>query len=782
MSRRSLFFLAFLAAVVGVLLHRSLLMGEALVPADGISLFPPWRPPGAPPGVSNYLLVDVFLTHHIARIFQHSQLLQGELPLWNPFIACGVPFAGSMQTAVFSPIHAALSVFAPFRASGLEAFLKLLLAAVFMAAYLRGLGASRAAAVLSGTVFGLCSPMVAWLGFPHVGCALWLPLLFLLADKSLADGRRWALFALAYGCMLLGGHPPTTVHATLALAAYAAFLLCVRERPARDAALLAAGLAAGAVLAAAQLLPFLEYIREGSTSATSAAAARWASSLSPASLAHFFLPYAGGAPTAGFEELGRALGLGPGENFSERVAYVGVLPLFLAAAAVSIRREGTVRFHAVMAALSLSAAYGVRPWPALFRNAPFLSSVNPQRLILLACFSLAVLAGLGLDAVRRDGPRSRPAAWAVCALALAALAWAGLSLRESLAAPGVAAFLLAQLPVLLVGLALSIGLAGRRSPAAGAVLLPAACLAWAAFDLLWFGTGYNASVPRSRYYPETPAIRALAEGPRLGRVLGLGGALPPNTGSAFGLQDVRGMDFVTVRRYEELITGRAGDFYFFSGAAELPTVLPLLNVKSVAVPPRHAPPPGMTLAYRGEMDVYRAVAFTERVLPVFGHETVPNPADVLARVRSPGFDPGKTVLLEMEADAPSEGTSATAAGTAPLPAALGAPPGGGMGPPRAEMKITRYSPDEVRVRAGMPRPGWLLLLDTYFPGWEAFVNGRPAGLLRADYAFRAVALPSGQSEVVFRYAPGPFRLGLAASLVSLAALILISLRGSKNAR
>ena len=70
----------------------------------------------------------------------------------------------------------------------------------------------------------------------------------------------------------------------------------------------------------------------------------------------------------------------------------------------------------------------------------------------------------------------------------------------------------------------------------------------------------------------------------------------------------------------------------------------------------------------------------------------------------------------------------------------------------------------------MPRSGFLLLLDTYFPGWVANVNGRPTEIYCADYNFRAVTLPAGKSTIRFSYQPNSLRIGMALSLISLLAL------------
>jgi uncharacterized membrane protein YfhO len=65
----------------------------------------------------------------------------------------------------------------------------------------------------------------------------------------------------------------------------------------------------------------------------------------------------------------------------------------------------------------------------------------------------------------------------------------------------------------------------------------------------------------------------------------------------------------------------------------------------------------------------------------------------------------------------------------------------------------------------------LVLSDTDYPGWQAFVDGAPTPILRANYTFRAVEVPGETHEVVFRYEPASFTWGWRISLVSLAVLI-----------
>ena len=94
--------------------------------------------------------------------------------------------------------------------------------------------------------------------------------------------------------------------------------------------------------------------------------------------------------------------------------------------------------------------------------------------------------------------------------------------------------------------------------------------------------------------------------------------------------------------------------------------------------------------------------------------------------------------------------------------------------------IIADTPDRVAVNAELEEPGWLVLRDNWFPGWKAEVDGAPARILRADYAFRAVALSAGRHRVVFRYRPGSFYWGIAVSLAALAAAAGIAIFRSRK--
>ena len=126
------------------------------------------------------------------------------------------------------------------------------------------------------------------------------------------------------------------------------------------------------------------------------------------------------------------------------------------------------------------------------------------------------------------------------------------------------------------------------------------------------------------------------------------------------------------------------------------------------------------------------------------------------------FDPRTTVLLEREGVTAAAGESVLS----------GAPVAPGE---RAE--VVRYEPDTVVVQVQAQEPRYLVLTDSYFPGWRAWVDGQPVEIERADYLFRAVLVPAGTHTVEWRYQPTSLAIGAAIGAIGLALMALMAWRG-----
>ncbi len=93
--------------------------------------------------------------------------------------------------------------------------------------------------------------------------------------------------------------------------------------------------------------------------------------------------------------------------------------------------------------------------------------------------------------------------------------------------------------------------------------------------------------------------------------------------------------------------------------------------------------------------------------------------------------------------------------------------------------MVEYLPERVTVDVALDAPGVLVLADTWYPGWQATIDGKPAALLRANHLFRALLLPAGQHRVQFEYRPAPLKLGAGISLAAVLLLLLVAIVGRR---
>lgn len=137
----------------------------------------------------------------------------------------------------------------------------------------------------------------------------------------------------------------------------------------------------------------------------------------------------------------------------------------------------------------------------------------------------------------------------------------------------------------------------------------------------------------------------------------------------------------------------------------------------------------------------------------------------LARMRQADFQPDQVVLLSDDQIASATTGEAGENG-------------------KDEVEIPDYEPERVVVKVNAANAGYLVLADSWYPGWEALVDGERVPIYRADYIFRAIHLQAGDHTVVFEYHPASFAIGAAisgSSLLICAGLAVFAYRRSKRA-
>jgi uncharacterized membrane protein YfhO len=80
-------------------------------------------------------------------------------------------------------------------------------------------------------------------------------------------------------------------------------------------------------------------------------------------------------------------------------------------------------------------------------------------------------------------------------------------------------------------------------------------------------------------------------------------------------------------------------------------------------------------------------------------------------------------------------------------------------PANEQAVISNYKPNSYSVSVTTQGRALLVMSETYYPGWQAMVNGKAAKIYRVDGDLRGVIVPAGSSRVDFRYRPRSVLIG-----------------------
>jgi len=745
--------------------------GQALLPADLLVQFEPWRSQvsAAPRAHWDPLVWDGIAQYYPWRAFAADSLRAGHLPLWNPYQFCGTPFLANGQSAVLYPPNLLFWILPVARAFAWSAWLHLALTGWFMYLLVRALGVGRFGALAGAVVWQANSFFVAWIHLPTVLCtASWLPLVLLCCERALVTGRtrHAAAAGLALGLSYLGGHPHIFLYVGLLTAVYIILRGLSRglgvpfpgrlRRLARVAVVMGST-AAG--LSAAQLLPTLELLRVAHRTfvpGPDSYAAFLSHAMPAAQIFGLALPHAFGHPA-----LGTYAGL---DNFAELSAYVGIVALALAVWGAFSSRTWHGRFFAGALALAGLVALGTQVnWPMYHWIPGVARGGGPTRILLLAVFSLSVLAGVGADTVVRRLTLGRRLSLGPIIAVLAVLLgaawfwwWRGIPMLAEVKS-GVSALARAEVvrATILVAAAVACLLFVRRQSLRriGQVGL----LAILAVDLVLAAQQHVHTAPLEWVYPS-----GAAAGSGTGRIIGNAhdwpidrfprAVLPPNAATVYRMRDAFGYDSLYLARYRDFAAAiQHGDpSPPLNGNLLLARLAPtygldmmsLAGVETVLSP---VPLKWLRMERVGAFYTYRNPYAMPRAW--IAQSAVFRPTHREAVVALAQLGVLEDCLLITGPDEPLEEFRPER-------------------PPTAE--AVDLSPNAVAVRLPEGGGGYLFLADSFAPGWRAYAGERELSIRAAYVTFRAVAPPRDARTVIFRYEPASFRVGLFIVLTTLA--------------
>jgi len=739
----------------------------------------------------------------------------GSWPLWDPGPGFGQPLLADPSAMIAYPLTWLNLLMPAWLYYSVFAVAHLAWTTLGMYLLSRRWRLSVPAAAVAAAGWGFSGPVLSLVNlWHHYAAAAWIPWAFLAAERALL--RRTPAATLAWcgtiAAQILAGSADMAAMTGLAVAGLA-LARHVRwrqplQRHNRALVATAAIAVAGAVgLSAVLWAPTLQVARRS---------ARWGL---PEHMRTFWSVHPLGMMQALVPDLWyylplkeplRALLSESREPFLTSL-YLGMSGVALVAVALAGPRR---RLRVYLAVLGLTAAL-----VALGRHAVFYSTAvtllpplrilrYPMKAFVFVAFPWALLCGMGFDAWR--SPRTRPRAFRVALAAVGALGLAAAATAALVAAqPARAAAVLLQVQVApraalaplvhtLTSAAVAAGLAAtllalrlRRPQAAGALALAAGALA--ALDGAWFNRDVNPTAPRALYArpPVVDALRAdhaqrtyvydyalSANGARhLGgsAVPGLAG-IPPgwSVGAAFALAQQMHLMPPSAGRWN-LDTAYEADLrgLYQDDLSQLGMLLG--HVEGTPLHTRLLRQAAAThvvaLHEEGYQDLRLRAKLQGLFAPAVRVFAVPAPLPrayavsgargaegraAFAEIVDPAFDPAAEVVV-------------------PRPAGRGGAPG-----TAGRVTVAERKADHVRLRAQMERDGWVVLVEGYDPGWKAWLDGRPAEVLPANIAFRALRVPAGAHDIEMRYRPSGAPLGASVTLATALGLAAYGLRGRRR--
>jgi hypothetical protein len=606
--------------------------------------------------------------------------------------------------------------------------------------------------------------------------------------------RYYAVIGCVLALQIVAGHPQYMVYCLGALVLYLTFrALCdCRDTKCispfgRMCGGLAIVLIVGIALSAVQLFPSWEFKNQSARSLLRGPEAVSDVSFPPENVVTLVAPAFFGDMFA-VRYWGRWL-------FWETCAYVGILPLVCALMGALFVRNRYTWFFSGLAVLSLLLAFGAYSplFKALYYYVPGFALFRGQaKFIFLTAFSLSVLAGYGTRCITlRAGERKKQllvfggATLAVAVLLLlfclimaagggehsplwrailrcrAAGGFEGtppihpsdIRLISSAYEGASTALVTAAIWMGITSSIIMVAARVKKWPAALGTLILLVAIA----DFWHYGSKYVMVSPLSSCYwprdvadffsPDRLNYRTLA--PRI--------AVPgANQNMNEGIYAIDGYETMNVGCYKEYVDYSQGVSSATQLTFAIDAVTPMLEalgLKYLVLPVgQRFMGAGYRLGFTGDgANIYERESSIPRAYVVHKTRIVPDRAKILPGLNA-GFDFTREVIIEK------------ASGVA-LPEKMDE---GHVS--RADIVGSR--PGEVVIRASLSNAGVLVLSDVYYPGWTAYVDDRPSEILRANYAFRAVALDAGGHTVVFRYEPRSFALG---ARVTLAALVILAI-------
>lgn len=711
-------------------------------------------------GLETFVARDFgFFAYPLAH-FQRECFWRGELPFWNPYNNCGVPFLAQWNTMPLYPPALVYLTLPPGWSLSFFSLLHLWFAGLGMFFLARRWTGNSFAAALAGTAFsfnGLTLNLLMWPS--HIATFSWMPWVVLAVERAWREGgRRIPIAALVGAMQMLAGGPETIFLTWIILSAFWLQQFVMADTP-RVTMLWRYPLVIALVFAAsaAQLLPFLDLVAHAQRE-TGYTDLRW--SMPGTGLANFLVPMAFGSTAT------EGIFFQHGQYWTSSY-YLGMGTLWLAVLAPFVVRDRRIRLLTIAAIIALLCALGEHTpfYPFVRKLVPQLSFITyPVKFVMVAVFAAPLLAAFTLANLERSRKRLFSTGGVLLVLTGVIVIWTQLAPAASgnshialLSGVSRMAFLIATGTALFVWM--------RTTNISLFRFLPVIALAW--LDVFTHEPAQNPTALPSVYelnlarrrlamdpQPELGASRAMLSPAAALEFTRFGASDPKqnllakrmgycaNINLLDAVPKVDGFFSLTPREFDGLLT------QIYSVTNENWSGLKdFMGVSQYTSPTN-------ILTWQPRTNFLPLITAGQR--PVFLDDT-----NTLWAFGRNDYDLAKTVLLPVEAKPSIDVAEQT----------------------DAKILNPKFTNHVVEFQTQAEELSVAVIAQTYYHNWHAEIDGQPTMLYRANVAFQAVQVPAGLHQVRIFYKDRAFEIGAVISICAWAGCFigLAVLRRPKDA-
>lgn len=748
---------------------------------------------------------------------------QGILPLWNPYQACGTPLAAQYSTRVFFP-YQILEDLLPWWTWDYFILGRLIIAAFFTYLFLRLLHLSPPCAFLGGVLYSLSGTFTWFINLEQfTNAAMMLPVCLFSTERLLQRKKKQYLAECAgvYALMLLAGQPETAAYILLLISVYFIFrigserltVLQSFNRLLKFSVIIALMLGLCAFL----ILPFVE-LASGAYQCHPPGGDMGIREPTSISVAISIL-------IPSFSELPTYYRVFPHNGIWDWIGgYCGIAPVYLILLCLFLK-GAALRKHFLFFALAGAAVilknFGC-PAIAWIGKLPLLDQVwSPRWAGPVWTFSLSCAAAIGAQICQETRNKKKLFPWIACCALLAGIVFligktgylpqlkglppdaqqiflppllggifAGISIllsahllylrtknKDTLIyglillsiielcfyLPRGADFPATVLKIIpfILGIAGAFLIAGQKQTS-GMTAIVLSALSFIIIDM----SSLHSLPARTNPFTAPGYVNFLRENTGCYRIAAGDGILMPNFAGVFKLQDIRYINSMTPAHYQHYVDKhllQEGHLWFsdrlwFSGLPDTNKPNPRLFYQEIKDNFIYYSYLGVKFILApSTVSLNLPIAYYDAHLKIYKNPNVFPRAYIAHNLKKASSFPEAQSLMQhcnlketaiIEEAAPHWYNPESAA-------------------PTTQANIEQYTPQRITVSTVLDADGILVLTDTFYPGWHAYVDKREEKIYRVNGLVRGVFLKKGKHDIIFKYSPLSFRLGAGISFISL---------------